>query len=282
MVQACVFCGDELDSREHVLSRWLLEIWDPTGPFTARIDGKQRVRKTGELVHNAKMWRVMLPCCGICNGDLDRLFEKPAKNPVRRLIRDMQPLEDQIEISNIARWAIKTLALLAHPDARHNALPSGAEGGPHGAWRPYPRELLDSIKVGAIPTDTSLWFAVSDPNRPGQPDSAFEEVLLRHTSRADGLGGRGRARTTGFGLADGRLAVFQLAYHPLHDFEHPFERDGFVTRLWPNPPAHLEVQSHPAFDQGTRLAQVFIDDGFSHGLTWGQRSHGSGPPRDQW
>jgi len=278
-----VFCGDDVDSQgEHVHPQWLLGLWDGTGPFTAKIDGKQRLNKTGDLVHSAKMWRVMLPCCKNCNGDLNRLFEQPATNPMRRLIRDMQPLEDQVTISNVARWAIKTLALMAHPDANHNALPSGPEGGPHGPWKPYPRGVLDSIKVGGVPTDTSLWFAVTDSDMPGLPDPAFDEVLLRHTSRSDGLGGRGGARTTGFRLADGRMAVFQLAYHPFHDFEHRFERDGLVTRLWPDPPSRLDVRNHPVLDHGTRLAQYFIEDGFSHELTWEERSHGSGPPWNQW
>jgi hypothetical protein len=109
------------------------------------------------------------------------------------------------------------------------------------------------------------------------PDPPFEEVLLRRTSRPDGMGKSGQMRTTGFGLADGRVAWFQLVYHPLHDLEHPFRRNGLVTRLWPDPPARLNVRGHPILDHRTRLAQLFVDGGFCHGLRLGERSSGNGP-----
>jgi hypothetical protein len=210
------------------------------------------------------------------------LFEKPAKGPVRLLMRDMQPLNDQTAVADVARWVFKTLALASHPDANHTAFASRAEEGRNDPWEDYPRAVLDSIRVGAVPADTSLWFAVTDPTKPGLPDPPFEEVLLRRTSRADDMGGSGQARTTGFGLADDRVAWFQLVYHPLHDFEHPFERDELVTRLWPDPPERLDVRGHPVLDHKTRLAQVFVDGGFCHGLRLGERSNGNGPPWHEW
>lgn len=220
----------------------------------------------------------MLPLCVDCNGGLDRLFEKPAKDPVRRLLRDVQPLTDQAAVTAVARWAVKTLALASHPAARHTALASTTRDGDLDPWSNYPRALLESIRQGDVAADTSLWFALADPAAPAPPDPSLEEVLLRHTSRVDGLGGTGQARTTGFGLPDGRTAFFQLAYHPLHDFEHPFERRHLVTRLWPNPPERLVVHTHPVLDRGTHLAQAFVGGGFCHQLDRGQRSTGCGPP----
>lgn len=134
MVQACVFCGGTSDSREHVHPRWLLELWDDTGPFTFRIDDEPLRTRAGQPAVSLKMWRIMLPCCGICNGGLDRLFEKPAKGPVRLLMRDMQPLNDQTAVADVARWVVKTLALASHPDANHTAFASRAEEGRNDPW----------------------------------------------------------------------------------------------------------------------------------------------------
>lgn len=282
---ACVFCGGAPDSPEHVYPQWFLKIWDDTGPFTVEINGEPLRARSGQPVTSAKMWRIMLQCYGICNGDLDRLFEKPAKDPVRVLMRDVRPLDDQVAVLNAARWVVKTLALAAHPAANHTAFASRTEKGKkgrNGPWEEYPRAVLDSIKVGDIPADMSLWVAVTDPSTPGLPDPPFEEVFLRRTSRADGRGGSGETRTTGFGLADGRVALFQLVYHPLHDLEHPFEPDGLVTRLWPDPPVRFDVRGHPVLNHRTRLAHVFADGLFDHGLELGERSVGNGPPWSDW
>jgi hypothetical protein len=280
MAQQCAICGGPSNSREHVFPTWFLQLWDDTGPFTFRISGKPLRTRAGAIKTSPKLWRTMLACCTICNGDLDRLFEKPAKDPVRRLMRDMQSINDHAEVENVARWAIKTLLLASHPEADQTAFASPADDERDDPWDDYPRGVLRSIRVGTVPVDTSLWFALTDPARPGLLDPPFEDVVLRRTSRPDDLGGSGQARTTGFGLADGRIAWFQLAYHPLHDFEHPFERHGLVTRLWPNPPRCLEVRDHPVLDHQTRLAQVFVDGRFCHGLGHGQRSNGYGVPLD--
>ncbi|RFZ63007.1 hypothetical protein DE4576_04946 [Mycobacterium marinum] len=282
MDQNCAICGDLSDTWEHVYPKWFLANWDETGPFTARANGQPLRTRAGVIRTNSKMWRILLPLCRKCNNDLDRLFEKTAKGPVRRLLRDMQPLNDRAAVTEIARWTVKTLALASHPDARFEALASQAQKRYQKPWTDYPRAILESIGVGAVPNDTSLWFALTDPSRPGLPDPPFEEVLLRHTSRADNLGGSGRTRTTGFALTDDRIGWFQLAYHPLHDFVHPFERHALVTRLWPNPPERLDVRDHPVLDRKTRLTQVLVDDGFRHVLDLGQRSNGPGPPWGEW
>lgn len=280
--ERCVFCGGTPDSPEHVLPNWFLRLWDDTGPFTMRINNEPLRTRAGRLSTSLKMWRVILPCCRRCNGDLDRRFEKTAKGPLRQLLRDMRPIEDQDAVSSTARWLIKTLALTSHPSANHTAFSARAERDRNRPWNNYPRAVLDSLKAGVIPTDTSLWLAVTEPYKPGLPDPPFENVLLRRTTRADGLGGCGRTRTMGFGLADGRVAWFQLVYHPLHDLEHPFEHHKLVTRLWPKPPARLDIGEQSVLDHKTRLAEVFIDGGFCHGLTLGERSNGNGIPWHEW
>jgi hypothetical protein len=281
MGEVCVFCGGASDAPEHVYPRWFLKLWDDTGPFTAKLNGELLRTRSGTPLTSTKTWRVMLPCCKICNGDLDRFFEKPAKRPLRTLLRDVRPLDDDADVRCAARWLVKTLALAAHPFANHTALMSRSamdEKGSISPWKAYPRIILDSVKVGDTPPDMSLWSAVTDPSKPGLSDPPFQEVMLRCTNRSDGRGGSGLTRTTGFGLADGRVAWFQLVHHPLHDLSHPFESAGLVTRLWPDPPGSFDISSHPVLDHSTRLADVFVDGLFVHGLELGERSIGNGPP----
>lgn len=279
--EACVFCGQPSDAPEHVYPTWFLKSWDNTGPFSVHVDGAPVRARSGAPATSVKMWRVMLPCCLSCNGTLDSNFEKPAKEPIRRLLRDVMPLLDRADVHITARWLVKTLGLAAHPDANHTAFASRADTrkkNRNNPWGDYPRGLLNSLRVGLIPADLSLWLAVTNANERGLPDPEFEEVLLRCTRRADGEGGCGQTRTSGFGLPDGRIAWFQLVHHPLHDLTHPFEAEKLVTRLWPDPPTSLDIRVHPVLDHSTRLALVFSDGLFAHELQPGRRSIGNGTP----
>ena len=120
----CVFCGGPNNSREHALASWFLARWDGQGPFTASIDGEALLTRAMRPIRSDKIWRVMLPCCQECNNGLDKAFEKFAKEPVRRLLNDLQPLDTADEVRNLARWVAKTLALYAHPDAVHGVYAS--------------------------------------------------------------------------------------------------------------------------------------------------------------
>ena len=170
MGEVCVFCGSASDAPEHVYPRWFLKLWDQAGPFTAKLDGELLRTRSGAPLTSSKTWRVMLPCCKSCNGDLDRFFEKPAKRPLRTLLRDVQPLEDVADVRRAARWLVKTLALAAHPSVNHTAFPSRSAmdgNGSISSWGEYPRIVLDSFKIDEIPPDMSLWAAVTDPSNPG-------------------------------------------------------------------------------------------------------------------
>ncbi|WP_218025081.1 hypothetical protein, partial [Nocardia pseudovaccinii] len=114
----------------------------------------------------------------------------------------------------------------------------------------------------------------------GQPDPEFDPVWLRHTIRSDGGGGTGQSVTIGFNLLETtHMVFFQLVYHPLHDIVHPFEAHGLVTRLWPNPPDHIDLESHAVLHKNTRLGSVFVDGkGISEGLSPARRATGNGLP----
>jgi hypothetical protein len=92
-------------------------------------------------------------------------------------------------------------------------------------------------------------------------------------------GGTGNTALQGFSLAGGRMAVFQLVFHPLQDFDHPFEAAGLVTRLWPEPATELDLSTHAAIDTAaySALGKLFVRGGGGIGLQPGERVPAQGP-----
>ncbi|WP_216917139.1 hypothetical protein [Nocardia noduli] len=261
MRKPCVFCGSTVKSEEDVLSLWFKKRWEaPEREFFVRVGGTPlRTGKGRPARKKHRMWPVLLPSCPHCNGTvLNKLIEIPAQRPVRRLLNEVGALDTVGEITAVARWVAKVLLLEAHPLAKHEAYTwrPGALRGVCDPWEPYPRILLDAILAGTVPDDVSLWVAVTGPD--GEPDPDFDPVVLQPTERLDGLGGIGRSRYKAFDLLGTDLmAQFQLVHHPLHDFEHPFQPHGLVTRLWPAPPNGLDLRELPILDKTTRLNTTF-------------------------
>lgn len=128
-------------------------------------------------------------------------------------------------------------------------------------WDPYPFEICRGLSEGQIHPGLSLWVAVT-AEAGGRADPPFDPVYLRTTHRRDGAGGRGDSRMLGLSFPGG-LVNFQLVFHPLHDLVHPFESDGTVRRVWPNPPAHLDLKTLPRLRGDSRLGSVFLESGLA-------------------
>jgi hypothetical protein len=64
-------------------------------------------------------------------------------------------------------------------------------------------------------------------------------------------------------------------FHPLCDFDHPFEAAGLATRLWPGPPPTLDVSAHRAVGPVgyAQLEGLFTNLGALIGLPPGGRVH---------
>jgi hypothetical protein len=64
------------------------------------------------------------------------------------------------------------------------------------------------------------------------------------------------------------MAVFQLVFHPLQDFEHPFDATRLITRIWPESPTKLDLVNHLVLDPDAcrALGQVFVCSGGGVGL----------------
>jgi hypothetical protein len=260
----CPFCAGVTDSREHVLPRWFLKRWQAQGPFPVDVNGVEMTTSAGKLFAPDNFQPVLLAICSGCNGRLDRLFEKPAKPYVRALLDDGRDL-DSVGTRQFARWMAKTMLLARHPDAVYEALATQPEPNRKrcNPWEPFPAGALAALLNGELIDDLSLWVGVVHPRASSVHMPTSERIVLGSTYRADGAGGVGNAAQLGIGLSGERVAVFHLVFHPLQDFEHPFEAAGLLTRLWPTPPDTLDLTTHPLLDLDAHraLGHVFMAGG---------------------
>lgn len=249
-IGACVFCDSPVRSQgEHVLPNWFLKRWNGHGPFTIKINDKPVAERSGNA-HREQLARVMLPVCGSnslsdCNKWLNDTFENPARQHVRAALDELRPVTGQ-GVTALARWAAKTLLLHHHPAAVNSQI--GHLGSRRDALV-LPDTLLPTLrKTGQFPEDLSLWMGVVDPNAAPVDLPRFDMIALPQIDRPDGAGGTSCSAMLGWSLPNGMQAVFHLMLHPLFDIENPFETAGWATRLWPVPPASLDITTHPALD----------------------------------
>jgi hypothetical protein len=255
-----------------VFPTWYLERWDGQGPFTQEVNQAPILRRDGGAQQTEVAPRVKLPVCGVnsaqdCNGWLNKTFEVPAKRHIRAVLDRFQVL-DAAATTAFARWWVKTLLLSRHP-ASWSSFP-----GKRPARWDFPIDLLPAMRrTNELPPDLSLWMAVIDDRAEAGRLPRRLRIDLPRTSRDDGSGGRGQSALWGTLLPDGRRVVLQLVFHPLCDFEHPFEAAGLATRLWPGPPSTLDVSAHRAVDPvgNAQLGGLFPNLGAFVGLPPGGR-----------
>jgi hypothetical protein len=252
----CVFCRSAATGQgEHALPRWLLKRWDGQAPITREVNRKPVTRANGSPLKRPNMDPVLLPVCRSCNDWLNRTFEQPARPHLRAVLDGPTPL-DAIGTEQLARWWVKTLLLLRHPDAQ-DSFP-----GPWSGPKPWqlPKEMLPSIRTtNRIPHDLSLWVAVLDEKAGSAALETRLYVPLPRTFRTDGAGGQGRSTLFGTALPNGSQLLLQLVYHPLCDVEHPFEAAGLATKLWPDRPPTLDISTQPVLssDGYVQLSNLF-------------------------
>ncbi|MEV7660133.1 hypothetical protein AB0O39_39055 [Streptomyces anulatus] len=219
--------------------------------------------------------RIMLPVCGSrdpmnCNGWLNSTFEAAGKPQVRAVLDDLRRIEGDA-VAAFARWAVKTVLLYAHP------LASNSEIGHLDVGRSViglPDPALPAMRqTGKIPEDLTLWMAVIDPAGPPDRLPAVDRVGLPRIVWPGEDGSDCSGATVGLSLPDGRTVVFQLLFHPLVDIVNPFESSGWVTKLWPGPPAALDIATHPVLgtDGRRELTRWFYVGGVEIGVQQGER-----------
>lgn len=121
--EQCVLCKERPPSRrgEHVLPRWYFgDLGGGAGPLAWAHGGELLVDRTGTPIKRSERVRVFLPVCAPCNAALDRRFEQPAKEPLRRLFATRGELGlVQPDVELVSLWLVKTLLLLSHPAVRY-------------------------------------------------------------------------------------------------------------------------------------------------------------------
>ncbi|MFI8943224.1 hypothetical protein [Streptomyces syringium] len=206
-----------------------------------------------------------------CNKRLNDGFENPGKPQVRAVLDSLQPITDSAVLSFV-RWVAKTLVLHAHPLAKDSEIGHLKIE----SRRPLvlPESLLRTMRDSAmLPDDLSLWMGVVDPDGAPVTVPGFQPVILPDVDRPDGAGGDCGGTLLGFSLPDDRQVLFHLLFHPLCDVSNPFEATGLVTRLWPAPPAVLDIAALRVLDEeaGLVMGKWVVPGGISIGLQPGER-----------
>lgn len=176
--------------------------------------------------------RVLLPACETCNGKMDKRFEKPAKDPLRRLFAARGAVVlDRGELESVALWFLKTLLLHAHPKVRYSSPPVSAAAVRWTAAELPDRRFYDWLVDGRDPPEgLSLWLFRADEAQDDLPPPEYRMPLP--DIRADGM-------ATEF-------VCFQTTWHGVHAtvvvhpgwaIRHPLEEGGRALRPWPDPPA---------------------------------------------
>ncbi len=265
----CIFCGEPSSRRgEHVMTQWFLERYVGEGPFTYEISGEPILDRVGNPRTANHLPPDLLPVCdgntspNDCNGSLNRLYEVPSRGSVQAVVDRGEALETLLDVTNFARWWIKTILLLQHPSCR-NAFP----GIERRSWD-LPASVYEGLIKGTLPPDVSLWLARSDDLRGDIQLPELMRVYLPTTFNPEGGGGKPASLLAGIRHMANRMLQIQLVAHPLCDFDHPFEPAGLVEKLWPEPSGKLDVNSLPILSsEGRRqLGALFVDAGVGSNL----------------
>lgn len=272
----CALCGDVVSSRgEHVLPNWLLNRFDNQGRFSVYSGGKL-VRTRKGAADREKLARVTLPMCGEgssnnCNEWLNQEFESSGKAAVEAAL-EWRPLSGA-QVQDFGRWCVKTMLLYVHPDAvlsqdRQLRSDHSSFGGA--------RQLARDIRTNSrIPPDVSVFAGAFDYSAPSNLVTSDVVEIPQRTTRADGAGGASFATTLGIGsgLQDKRGIVLHLVIHPAMDFDHPWEANGRLTRIWPDPPAAIDLASMVSLSESevAAVASSIVSVGLMFALPDGKR-----------
>ncbi len=260
----CNLCGGlSTGQGEHVLSRWFLRRELGKGGFTYEENNEPILANNGCPRKRDPFPPYLLTVCEHCNAKLNQRYEKPGKPAVRTVLDEGKVLEASEQVVAFARWWIKTILLLQHPETK-STFP-GVVMRNH--WD-VPVSVYKNLLEGSLPSDASLWLAVADDENGCARLPELLRIYLPTTSDPEGVGGSPATLLTGFRQVDTRIMLVQLVLHPLCDFEHPFEQSGLVIKLWPEPPDCFDIAALPVLGaEGRRqLGALFVDGNYGENI----------------
>lgn len=229
--EPCVLCTIRpADSREHVWPSWYLKIQDQKGPgpFAWTRNGKPIVDRRGNPIGPGEhRMRVLLDICASCNHLLEKRFETPAKEVLKRLFAaDGQVVLTAEEARLAGLWFAKTWLLLFHPEARYANTRVNDEAVRFASTEMPPAEFYSWLTENSPPPEgLSIWA-----HRAGVASRERAKYVVpvpRVTTEG---------RTIQF--VEGHIGLHgltvTLVIHPGWPLEHPLERDGRAVRLLPS------------------------------------------------
>ncbi|MCK2032200.1 hypothetical protein [Microbacterium sp. KSW4-4] len=234
----CVLCGaPSTRVGEHIWPGWFLRDFRGQGPFETSKNGVPFTakHKTAPLSVNG-LPGVHVPMCEVCNSELDRRFEKPAKLIVEKLVTFEEPQEwptlTQNEIADLAQWLLKVGLLSAHPAAVHD-LPQVDRDPSYPRLDPFLDEWTSWMANGDDPPAGFSVFATrrSIDAPAGDPplDGPARTIWLPHII-VDGDDLRYMVRRFGFRGID-----VTIVWHPGWEIDHAQVNEKRAVRLWPHP-----------------------------------------------
>lgn len=237
--ELCCLCQSSpaVGRGEHVYPQWYLKFLDEKGPppLGWSSNGEPVRNRGGQQIHGTARQRVLLPACEPCNNELDRRFEKPAKDAVKRLVSSRWAgTEDQDTWRSVGLWWAKVLLLVGHPMARHEHPRVDEIAIRYESEPPDYRWMVDGSPV---PAGLSLWV-FNGTNKEVRP--ACSVPVPRWVTEPDGS-------TTDFHfmmLGTEGLCVTLLS-HPGWPIQHPLVVRGEAWELLHDPPTSGDLSSQP-------------------------------------
>lgn len=235
----CALCGIRKSTRtgEHVWPHWYMKDLDRRGRPSSgwSINGKLVRMNNGNAIPTDQRQRVTIPACAQCNGELDRRFERPAKEPIRRLSSADWSGEASVEEwQSIGLWFAKILLLLARTESRWDH-PNINQSAPR--YLGAPPEVSWLINGEPPPSNLSLWAFNSSQSR-GRPK--YRLAVPSEIKNPDGS-------STAFHIIQrSELGIgLTLLWHPGWTVLHPLVEEGSAWELLHSPPADASLEDLP-------------------------------------
>lgn len=258
----CVLCRDAPASRksEHIWPTWMLRMIDGANDpsrigekFTMHVNDEP-VRKSvpegtdrpGEIRWLDHLQSSHAPTCIPCNGILNRRFENPVRDVVRRLIpidsNHTWPVLSSEEVVSLAKWMLKVGLLLKHPETRHDDR-AQAELAEQWTVEQAVPVLYDWMINGQDPPDgLTVYMQIRDPGAA----EVYSPPIPMPTVITDA--GAVVFVSTIVGV---RGVDFPIAYHPGWTLSPAAVAEGSTIAIWPPPLRSIDVGAIPPSASGS-------------------------------
>lgn len=236
--KSCVLCPRPSKGvGEHVWPRWFIQEFHGEGPFTTTKAGIPYTKRDGHTpVTATALPGTHVPMCELCNTQLNRSIEEPAKPVVRRLLHGSVshrwPTISANEAVALARWFIKIGLLSAHPEAMPDN-PHVERDADSPRFDHMLSEWLDWMRTDAATPDAYSVYIARHSVTAEQPwEGEMHRILLPQQIIVGQRDLRFATRSIGV-----RGLEVTIVWHPDWPILHPLLESNKLAALWPDPTA---------------------------------------------